>query len=67
MIDVGEMIKSCRQFRGMTKKELSQKSGVNRKTIRSIEYGCNTSVMTFCRLLDAMGFEIDVTMKEVRK
>ena len=67
MIDAGEIIKGCRELKGMTKKELSLRSGVDRKTIRSIEnYGCNTTVNTFCNLLNAMGFEIDVTLKEER-
>jgi transcriptional regulator with XRE-family HTH domain len=67
MIDAGEVIKSCRLYKGWTQKQLALMSGVNRKTIGDLERnGTGPTLYTFETLLEAMGFELEIGLKEER-
>ena len=61
---VGEIVKECRQAKGMTQKQLSEMSGVARQTVADVESGRHgTSVAILTDLLDAMGYELAVVKK----
>lgn len=61
MIDVPKTIKEYRQFRHLTQRQLADKSGISRQTVWNVERENNgTTVYTFERLLNAMGFEIEI-------
>lgn len=61
---VGEIVKECRQTKGMTQKQLSEMSGVARQTVADVESGRHgTSVAILTELLDAMGYELAVVKK----
>lgn len=64
MIVVPTTLKACRKFRKLTPKQLEIKSGVTRQTIYRIEAGSNCNMETFQLLLDALGFELEVKVKE---
>ena len=64
MIDSGEIIRACRKFRGLTQAQLCRRSGVPKQTISGVERGRGCTLYTFNRLLDAMGFDIDIVAKE---
>ena len=62
---VGEIVKECRQTKGMTQKQLSEMSGVARQTVADVECGRHgTSVAILTELLDAMGYELAVVKKD---
>ena len=68
MFDEGEVLKECRRARGVTVKDLSLRTGVNRKTISNIENcGVTTTVRTYVKLLDALGYDFDVFRKDVKE
>ena len=61
MIDQGEILKRCREFRGMTRDELSELAGVSTNTIYRIEKNVNgANLATYEVLLYALGFELEV-------
>lgn len=60
MIDTGEMIKACRKFRKMSQAELSRSSGVPKQTVNRVESTKSCTVATFVRLLNSMGFDIEI-------
>jgi len=65
MIDVPKTIKEYRQFRHLTQRQLADKSGISRQTVWNVERENNgTTVYTFERLLNAMGFRLDIVPLE---
>ena len=61
MIDVPKTIKEYRQFRHLTQRQLADKSGISRQTVWNVERENNgTTVYTFEKLLNAMGFRLDI-------
>lgn len=61
MIDVPKAIREYRQFRHLTQRQLADKSGISRQTVWNVERENNgTTVYTFERLLNAMGFRLDI-------
>ena len=65
MIDVPKTIKEYRQFRHLTQRQLADKSGISRQTVWNVERENNgTTVYTFERLLNAMGFGLDIVPLE---
>lgn len=68
MIDVPKTIKEYRQFRHLTQRQLADKSGISRQTVWNVERENNgTTVYTFERLLNAMGFGLDIVPLESKK
>ena len=64
MIDAAEIIKGCRKFRHLTRTQLADRSGVSRQTIWNVERdNNNTTLYTFEKLLEAMGFEVYIREK----
>ncbi len=65
MIDVPKTIKSCRKFRHITQRELADRAMISRQTVWNVERENNgTTVYTFERLLNAMGFRLDIVPLE---
>ena len=61
MIDVPKTIKEYREFRHLTQRQLADKSGISRQTVWNVERENNgTTVCTFEKLLNAMGFRLDI-------
>lgn len=61
MIDVGEILKLCRKHSGMSIVALSAESSVSASTIKEIENGSrDCRIGTFEKLLEAMGYELEV-------
>ena len=64
MIDAAEIIKGCRKVRRLTRTQLADRSGVSRQTIWNVERdNNNTTLYTFEKLLEAMGFEVYIREK----
>lgn len=65
MIDVPKTIKEYREFRHLTQRQLADKSGISRQTVWNVERENNgTTVYTFEKLLNAMGFRLDIVPLE---
>ena len=61
MIDVPKTIKSCRKFRHITQRQLADRAMISRQTVWNVERENNgTTVYTFEKLLNAMGFRLDI-------
>ena len=61
----GEMIKKRRVLLGIDQRDLSQISGVSIHTISDIEAGKgNPTAATLDRILDALGMELHIRIKE---
>lgn len=64
MIDAPSIIRECRRFRHLTQRQLADRSGVSRQTIWNVERdNNNTTLYTFEKLLEAMGFEVYIREK----
>ena len=58
------LLKDIRTEQGMSAQEVADASGVHRNTIYRIESGrWSASVVVFERILDALGYELDVMKK----
>lgn len=64
MTDTGEMVKMCRKKLKWTRPVLSEASGIGVNTILSVERNSDCKVSTFERLLEAMGYELEILPKE---
>ena len=65
MIDIPKTIKEYREFRHLTQRQLADKSGISRQTVWNVERENNgTTVYTFEKLLNAMGFRLDIVPLE---
>ena len=64
MTDAGEIIRACRLHRKWTKVKLSQKSGMSLDTIINAERKRDCRLSTFERLIEAMGYEVEILEKE---
>ena len=65
MIDVPKTIKEYREFRHLTQRQLADKSGISRQTVWNVEReNHGTTVYTFEKLLNAMGFRLDIVPLE---
>ena len=63
-MDISNKIKDRRQLLGITQQDLADISGVGLRTIKLIEAGkANPSLDTLVRLLDVLGLEIELKIK----
>jgi transcriptional regulator with XRE-family HTH domain len=60
MIDVGEMVRACRDREHLTLEEVSLRCGVHPATISKIEHSTNCKVDTLEKILNAMGYELEI-------
>lgn len=64
MTDTGQMIKMCRKKLKWTRPRLSEVSGIGVNTILSVERNSDCRVSTFEKLLEAMGYELEILLKD---
>ena len=60
MLNVSKTIKDLRKLRHFTQRELADRSNISRQTVWNVERRNATTVYTFERLLNAMGFRLDI-------
>ena len=64
-MNFGEIIKKCRKYRGLTLKQLATKSGVSEGALSNWETNkCDPSIYNYESVLNAMGFRLEITVKE---
>jgi len=61
LLDIGLTIIEARQQRGMTRKELAQKSCVTQQQLSKIENGVNCNMLTFIKVSTALGLGITIS------
>ncbi|WP_457608036.1 helix-turn-helix domain-containing protein [Nitratifractor sp.] len=63
LLELGERIKSLRKERGMTQEALAKRAGISRTTLSKLENGyiAQISVVTLSEILNALGYELDIT------
>lgn len=64
MTDTGEIIRMCRKKLNWTMVKLSDVSGVGVHTIQNVERNPDCKVSTFERLIEAMGYDLEILPKE---
>lgn len=64
MTNVSKTIKELRNLRHLTQVQLADKAGISRQTVWNVERRNATTVYTFERLLNAMGFGLDIVPLE---
>ena len=60
MLNVSKTIKDLRKLRHFTQRELADRSNISRQTVWNVERRNATTVYTFEKLLNAMGFGLDI-------
>lgn len=64
MLNVSKTIKDLRKLRHFTQRELADRAMISRQTVWNVEQeNHGTTVYTFERLLNAMGFELEIVPK----
>jgi len=64
MISIGNTIKERRKMLSITQRELAEIAGVGINTLTKIERGkANPSLEILSRILDALGLEIEIKIK----
>lgn len=64
MTDAGEMVRMLRKSLNWSRPRLSEKSGVKLDTIINVERKRDCRLSTFEKLVEAMGYEIEILRKE---
>jgi putative transcriptional regulator len=63
--NIGELVRKRRESLGYTQNDLSEISGVAERTIRSIEGGENTNLSNLVKVMDVLGLELSVQIKQL--
>lgn len=61
---LGAKIKSIREEKGVTQKQLAKKTGMKQTNISAIELGQNVSVKILMRIASALDCELQINFKE---
>lgn len=65
MINAGEMIRTCRKLKGISKRELAKRAGVSHATVYYIEAGQHTPRVDMLEwLVNACGYDMQITITE---
>jgi transcriptional regulator with XRE-family HTH domain len=65
VIDLGKKIRRRRELLGLLQPQLSALSGVSTRTIQLVERGQgNPSLQTLIQLMDPLGLQLDLKLKE---
>lgn len=65
--DTGEMVRLCRKSLKWSRPKLSDASGISVQTIINVERQSNCKFDTFEKLIEAMGYEIEILPTEQRR
>ena len=60
LLELGLAITEAREQRGLSQKELAQKSRVTQQQLSKIENGINCNMLTFIKVSSALGLDIAV-------
>ena len=67
-MDIGKVIKERRALLGISQQDLSDYSGVSISTVKDLERGVgNPSIETLSKILDVVGLEIILQVKQTVK
>lgn len=67
-MDIGKVIKERRALLGISQQDLAEYSGVGVSTIKDVERGVgNPSLQTLGKILDVVGMEIVLQLKQTVK
>ena len=61
LLRLGYEISKAREQKGISQKELAQKSQVTQQQLSKIENGVNCNLLTFIRVSTALGLDLKVT------
>lgn len=62
MLEIGEIIKNCRKFRGVSQADLAKKAGITSVQVSRYERGENNPTFdTVQYMLEALGFRLELT------
>ena len=62
---VATLIRDARKAKGLTQKELGERLGIDEKRVTRLESGrTNPTVETLQKILNEMGFYVDLALKE---
>lgn len=68
LMDIGKIIKERRALLGISQQDLSDYSGVSISTVKDLERGVgNPSIETLKKILDVVGLEIILQVKQTVK
>ena len=67
MTDTGEIVRMCRKSLKWSRPKLSNASGLSLQTIINVERQNNCKFDTFEKLIEAMGYELGILPKEIRR
>ena len=65
--DTGEIIKTCRKSLNWSRPKLSKEAGISLDTVINVERHNNCKFSTFEKLIEAMGYEIEIIPSEQRR
>jgi transcriptional regulator with XRE-family HTH domain len=63
-LNIGESVRKRREELGYTQNDVSEISGVAERTIRSIEGGENSNLSNLVKVMDVLGLELSVQIKQ---
>jgi len=61
LLELGLMITETREKRGLSQKELAQKSHVTQQQLSKIENGSNCNILTFLKVSSALGLDLTLS------
>jgi len=64
-LSIGESVRKRREDLGYTQNDVSEISGVAERTIRSIEGGENSNLSNLVKVMDVLGLELSVQIKQM--
>jgi transcriptional regulator with XRE-family HTH domain len=61
LLELGLLIIEAREQKGLTQRELAQKSQVTQQQLSKIENGVNCNMLTFIKVLSALGLDLTLS------
>jgi len=61
LLELGLLITEAREQRGLSQRELAQKSNVTQQQLSKIENGINCNMLTFIKVSSALGLDLTLT------
>jgi ribosome-binding protein aMBF1 (putative translation factor) len=61
LLELGLLIIEAREQKGLTQKELAQKSQVTQQQLSKIENGVNCNMLTFIKVSSALGLDLTLS------
>ena len=67
MTNTGEIIRACREQLKLSRYDLEDVTGISHSTIFAVENKSDCKFSTFEKLLEGMGYEIEIMRKETER